>query len=76
MILEDIKIKRSLGYNVFMICPPDKCTASLVLVLVVCLNVWATASTPPKLPLYIGKGYDILVGNPLSGEGVDPGFQH
>jgi hypothetical protein len=30
----------------------------------------------PRLPLYIGKGYDILVGNPLSEEGVDPGFQH
>lgn len=32
--------------------------------------------TLPKLPLFIGKGYDILVGNPLSSEGVDPGFQH
>lgn len=30
----------------------------------------------PKLPMYIGHGYDILRGNPLSGEGVDPGFQH
>lgn len=30
----------------------------------------------PKLPMYIGNGYDVLTGNPLSGEGVDPGFQH
>jgi hypothetical protein len=33
-------------------------------------------NTIPKIPLYIGKGYNILKGNPLSSEGVDPGFQH
>jgi hypothetical protein len=31
-------------------------------------------NTIPKIPLYIGKGYNILKGNPLSSEGVDPGF--
>lgn len=33
-------------------------------------------STPPRLPMFLGKGYNILKGNPLSAEGVDPGFQH
>ena len=27
----------------------------------------------PKLPLYVGRGYDVLEGNPLSNK-VDPGF--
>lgn len=36
----------------------------------------ATPATPPRIPLYIGKGYDILLGNPLSSEDVDPGFRH
>lgn len=31
---------------------------------------------PPRLPLYIGKGYNILHGNPISSNGVDPGFNH
>lgn len=30
---------------------------------------------PPKLPLYVGRGYDLLTGNPLSDQ-VDPGFEH
>ena len=29
----------------------------------------------PKLPLYVGRSYDLLQGNPLSDK-VDPGFQH
>lgn len=33
------------------------------------------ASNIPKLPLFIGRGYNILTGNPLN-EGVDPGYQH
>ena len=28
----------------------------------------------PKLPLYVGRGYDVLEGNPLSSK-VDPGFE-
>lgn len=49
---------------------------NLVFALILLVNVWGTTSTLPKLPLFIGKGYNILLGNPLSGEGVDPGFQH
>ena len=33
-------------------------------------------TTPPRLPIYIGRGYNILLGNPISDEGVDPGFNH
>lgn len=29
----------------------------------------------PKLPLYVGRSYNLLEGNPLSDQ-VDPGFQH
>lgn len=32
-----------------------------------------TNADPPKLPLYVGRGYNLLVGNPLSNQ-VDPGF--
>ena len=27
-----------------------------------------------RLPMYIGRGYDVLRGNPLSADGIDPGF--
>jgi hypothetical protein len=30
---------------------------------------------PQKLPLYVGRSYDLLSGNPLSDQ-VDPGFEH
>lgn len=36
----------------------------------------AQAQAKPKIPLYIGKGYNILLGNPLSTEGIDPGYQN
>ena len=49
---------------------------NLLLTVFVLINIWGVSSTLPKLPLFIGKGYNILLGNPLSGEGVDPGFQH
>jgi hypothetical protein len=26
--------------------------------------------------LYLGRSYDLLTGNPLSSQGVDPGFLH
>lgn len=28
---------------------------------------------PPKLPMFVGRSYDLLKGNPLSNE-IDPGF--
>ena len=30
----------------------------------------------PKLPMYIGLGYNILKGNPLHSGSIDPGFTH
>lgn len=30
---------------------------------------------PQRLPLYVGRSYDLLTGNPLSDQ-VDPGFDH
>ena len=45
------------------------------LLLVVCLVGHSLAETP-KLPVYIGRGYNLLQGNPLSDTGVDPGFNH
>jgi hypothetical protein len=30
---------------------------------------------PQRLPLYVGRSYDLLSGNPLSDQ-VDPGFEH
>jgi len=44
----------------------------IVLLLVVTLQ---SPTDLPKLPLYIGRGYDLLEGNPLSNK-VDPGFSH
>lgn len=38
-------------------------------------TVYSLPTVLPKLPLYVGKGYNILIGNPSS-EGIDPGFQH
>ena len=29
----------------------------------------------PKLPMYIGRSYDLINGNPLDSQ-VDPGFEH
>lgn len=37
-----------------------------------CLSL-QTLADPRKLPLYVGRGYDLLEGNPLSNK-VDPGF--
>ena len=34
-----------------------------------------TIAGKPKLPIYVGVGYDLLFGNPLS-DHVDPGFMH
>ena len=51
---------------------------AFLLIVLVC-GAYAEDATPltlPKLPLYIGKGYNVLLGNPLSSEGVDPGFEH
>jgi hypothetical protein len=28
------------------------------------------------MPAYFGRGYDIISGNPLSNDGVDPGFRN
>lgn len=50
-----------------MSCSPDKFRISLGLTIILLLNLWTASANPPKLPLFIGKGYDILVGNPLSG---------
>jgi hypothetical protein len=51
-------------------------TFSILFVLVFTDIAPSMLTVPPKLPLYIGKGYNVLKGNPLSSEGVDPGFQH
>lgn len=48
----------------------------IIALLIVIVLSEAQVNEIPKLPLFIGKGYDILAGNPLSSEGVDPGFQH
>lgn len=47
-----------------------------ILTIFLIVGCFTAQVTLPKLPLFIGKGYDILEGNPLSSEGVDPGFQH
>lgn len=46
-----------------------------LLLAILVTSSWTFSVGVPKLPVYVGKGYDILAGNPLSGEGVDPGFQ-
>ena len=42
-----------------------------LLAALVCLGV----NDPHRLPLYVGRSYDLLTGNPLSDQ-VDPGFEH
>lgn len=37
------------------------------------VTLQAFADPPRKLPIYVGRGYDLLEGNPLSNK-VDPGF--
>lgn len=45
--------------------------------ILICLLVTAclVSAEPMKLPLYVGRSYDLLSGNPLSDQ-VDPGFEH
>ena len=50
--------------------------ALLIMGLVSSTDIETDLQLPPKLPLFIGKGYDILLGNPFSSGGVDPGFRH
>jgi hypothetical protein len=45
------------------------------LVFIFCFAESIKDSDIPKLPLYIGRSYDLLSGNLLS-DSVDPGFQH
>lgn len=47
------------------------CTLLMIAILATCI-----VAETPKLPLYIGRGYNLLHGNPLSDAGVDPGFNH
>lgn len=32
-----------------------------------------TLEDPPKMPIFVGRAYDLLKGNPLNNE-IDPGF--
>lgn len=49
---------------------------NLSLILLLIIGAYSQAVRDiPKLPIYVGRSYDLLVGNPLSNE-VDPGFQH
>jgi|688.fasta_scaffold453656_1 hypothetical protein len=50
----------------------------LVLLILFCLLSQAFSedcSNIPRIPSYLGRGYDIVLGNPLS-SGVDPGFRY
>ena len=49
----------------------------LKLALLLCLTCLISAQLQdvPKLPLYVGRSYNLLEGNPLS-DRVDPGFEH
>ena len=42
---------------------------------VLVITLTQTLEDTPKLPLYVGRSYNLLEGNPLSDQ-VDPGFQH
>ena len=48
---------------------------SKILLCFLALTLLQVTCDPPKLPLYVGRSYDLLTGNPLSDQ-VDPGFQH
>jgi hypothetical protein len=45
---------------------------SAILLVFFCVSL-QNPTDPRKLPLYVGRGYDLLEGNPLSNK-VDPGF--
>lgn len=46
----------------------------LLLTLLVLVQL-QSGNLPPKLPLYVGKGYDLLLGNPISSLG-EKGFKN
>ena len=46
---------------------------TLVILICVTIAFGQSGNDPTRLPLYIGRGYDVLEGNPLSSK-VDPGF--
>ena len=54
-------------------------TLSKIATLALCLLVLRISSQPcsnlPKIPSYLGKGYDIVFGNPSTNT-VDPGFRY
>ena len=47
--------------------------ASIICFILLCAAL--SLEETPKLPIYVGRSYDLLLGNPLS-DRVDPGFQH
>ena len=50
----------------------------LLLLMIVCMTHSASdkdEELPPQLPLYMGRSYNLLEGNPLT-DTVDPGFRH
>lgn len=49
--------------------------SSKILFCIFALALLQVSCEPQKLPLYVGRSYDLLSGNPLSDQ-VDPGFQH
>jgi len=46
-----------------------------ILLLLVAVPTYLQVDDTPKLPIYVGRSYDLLTGNPLSDQ-VDPGFMH
>jgi hypothetical protein len=47
--------------------------SGLILCLLAVLSI--ALEDPQRLPLYVGRSYNLLSGNPLSDQ-VDPGFEH
>lgn len=50
-------------------------SSTKILLCFLALTLLHVSCDPPKLPLYAGRSYDLLTGNPLSNQ-VDPGFMH
>ncbi len=49
--------------------------AKIIFCLIIALLILEAYGETPRLPLYVGRSYDLLSGNPLSDQ-VDPGFDH
>lgn len=45
----------------------------LLIFILVGLVLTQTVEDPPKMPIFVGRAYDLLKGNPLNSD-IDPGF--